>query len=125
MTKCDHILKRLQKQRIDIALIIEIHLHCKARDTIPGNSMVNRQNHQQCRVTYARQPARMIGLGGSTESNGTQRSCIKIGDTEVHKIFKRPAFNLDSLHVQEVNHAVVVIGDFNNHHSEWGYQDDQ
>ncbi|GFR91417.1 RNA-directed DNA polymerase from mobile element jockey-like [Elysia marginata] len=75
-------------------------------------------------ATYARDPGHVIGLGGSTESNGTQRSCIKIGDTEVHSIYKAPTLNWDSPPVQVVNCPAVVIGDFNSHHTEWRYQED-
>ncbi|GFS26341.1 protein kinase domain-containing protein, cytoplasmic [Elysia marginata] len=75
-----------QTQKIFIALIKEIDLDDKAppsRYTIPGYSLVNRQNHPQCGIApYARAPALVIDFGGSTESNGTQRPCIKTGDTD-------------------------------------------
>ncbi|GFS13506.1 RNA-directed DNA polymerase from mobile element jockey-like [Elysia marginata] len=123
MTKCEYIAKLLQAQKIDIALIQETHLDDNAlplRYTIPRYSIVNRQNNPQYSIaTYAREPAQVIHLGGSTESNGTQRSCIKIGD-----IYKHPTLNRDSPSVQVVNHPAVVMGDFKSHHTEWGYQDD-
>ncbi|GFR81190.1 hypothetical protein ElyMa_005917600 [Elysia marginata] len=51
-------------------------------------------------------------------------SCIKIGDPEVHNIYKPPTLNCDSPNVKVVNYPVVVMGDFNSHYTEWGYQDD-
>ncbi|GFR86486.1 RNA-directed DNA polymerase from mobile element jockey-like [Elysia marginata] len=76
-------------------------------------------------ATYAREPVQVIDLGGNTEINETQRSCIKIADTEVHNIYKPPILNRDSPPVQVVKHSETVMGDFNSHHTEWGYQDDK
>ncbi|GFS10969.1 hypothetical protein ElyMa_006659600 [Elysia marginata] len=82
----------------------------------------DRQNYPRYgKFTFAREPAQVIDLGGSTESNGTQRSCTKIVDTE---IYKPPILNWDSPPVQVVNHLAGLMGDFNSHHTESGYQDD-
>ncbi|GFR61872.1 RNA-directed DNA polymerase from mobile element jockey-like [Elysia marginata] len=102
---------------IDIALIQETHLDDEAppsRYTIPGYSLVIRQDHPQYgAATYAREPAQVIDLGGSTDNNGTQRSCTKIRDTEVHNTFKPPTLKWDSPPVKVVRHPAVVMGDFN------------
>ncbi|GFS19929.1 RNA-directed DNA polymerase from mobile element jockey-like [Elysia marginata] len=64
----------------------------------------------------------MIDLGGSTESNGTQRSCIKIG-TQIRNIYKFPTLAWNSPTVQVVNHPANVMEEFKSHHTEWRYQD--
>ncbi|GFS02884.1 hypothetical protein ElyMa_004618900 [Elysia marginata] len=43
---------------------------------------------------------------------------------EVQNIYKPPTLNWGSSPVEVVNHSAVVMGDFNSHQTEWGYQDD-
>ncbi|GFS21025.1 RNA-directed DNA polymerase from mobile element jockey-like [Elysia marginata] len=69
------------------------------------------------------QEAQVVDLSGSTKSNGMQRSCIKIGDTEVHNIYKPSTLNWDSPPVQVFHHPAIMMEDFNSHHTECGYLD--
>ena len=63
-----------------------------SRYTIHGYSVINQQNHRKYGIiTYARNPDQIIDLGGSTEENGTQRTTIKVGDTEITNMYKRPS----------------------------------
>ena len=126
-SKCDYLAKLLEKHNVDILLLQETHLNDKAppsRSQIDGYSVINKQNHAQYGlITYARAPDQVTDLGGSTEENGTQRSTIKIGDTEITNVYKPPKIKWTNPPKQNVQHPSIIAGDFNSHHNDWGYKE--
>lgn len=125
MAKCEYLTHLLKKHDVDIVLLQETHLddnQAPSRYNIRGYDVIHQQNHKKYGLlTYARAADQVTDQGGSTETNGTQRNTIKFGDTEITNIYKPPNLKWSAPPKDIVNHPSIILGDFNSHHSDWGY----
>ena len=84
--------------------------------------MINQLNHEQYgTIIYAREPELVTDEGGAIDDDGIHRSTIKFGDTKITNIYKPPNATWTTPPKENTEHPSLIIGDFNSHHTNWGY----
>jgi len=125
MAKCEYLEKLLMNHDIDVLLLQETHVGADAppsRYTVQGYHLIARVNHNQYgTMIMARKPEIVEVVTSEIKENDVHESVIRIGNLTIGNLYKPPQSEwADTL--REYQHPSAVIGDFNSHHHDWGYQ---
>lgn len=111
------------KEKVDIICLEETHVDgdTASRFSITGFDLVSYTLHaKHGRATYVR--------GNITEAAHVLSTpfcdVIRVGGYHIANVYKPPSESWDSTDVLPVlPHPAVLVGDFNSHHPDWGYQE--
>ena len=124
--KCDVLAKMCRENKIDLVLLQETHLKetdPTSRATIGGYTPVSRLNHPKYGVSvYAKTPDETTVVAEHVDDTGTQFQTIGIGGYEVTNLYKPPGVEWANTRYPRVGRPAVLCGDWNSHHSSWGYR---
>lgn len=124
--KCDYLARLLRERRVDVVVLQETHLGPEpppSRYKIQGYSLISKIDHRQYGIaTYAKDPSQASLLSASTDGS-IHRIAIKYGDLTVVNVYKPPNTNWPQPVLPNYLHHTIVAGDFNSHHTAWGYRD--
>ena len=122
--KCDYLGKYLAKHNIDALALKETHIANQEKASkllIPGFHLVANQHHPKYGLaTFVKH--KLKDLSTSDTNNRTTNAIVtKIGKLTLINVYK-PTNLTWTLPIMPVSkHPTIYIGDFNSHHTMWGY----
>lgn len=127
-SKCQYLSKLLSKNKIDIALLQEMHLEneeqARKRAQIPGYDIIGITYHNTYAIaTYARNDIDNVKLVDTCIFENTHKIVVSVGEVHVVNIYKPPAIPWCNEILQAYPHPSIYAGDFNSHHSNWRYRE--
>ena len=118
----------MSDNKIDVLALQETHCsddELGARGHVPGFQLVGSVGHRVYGIaTYVR-----LGIG---ESSVTHESCddnifilaVKVAELTIVNLYKPPNIGWPNAVLPTFQHPCIYAGDFNSHHSQWGYNTD-
>lgn len=126
--KCDYLHKLLQKENIDVLVLQETHVPNAEKDIyrIPGFTNISSCYHPRYGLAiYTRSGLQDTTLLPTiTLDNHTDMTAIQVNDLKILNIYKPPNTEWDFSNVPNYSHPAIYLGDFNSHHTSWGYHTD-
>lgn len=127
--KSEFLSKFLEEQNVNVAVIQETHTstleQLAARGIISGYEMIVAEHSRAHGIaTYVRQEIDNVKVVKSSSGDSVYTSTIKVGQLAVTNIYKAPRAEWPEPVIEVQPHPAIYVGDFNSHHSEWGYRDD-
>lgn len=127
-SKSECLSKLLLDNDIDILLIQETHTadeaQLQSRGKIPGYRLIGATYHPTYgTATYAKTNIDNVKLVSTSDSNNIHNTTIKVGDLTIINIYKPPAISWPANQPPLISHPVLIAGDFNSHHTEWKYRE--
>lgn len=121
--KCEVLEKLLYEEIIDIVAIQETHLSQDGpRSEVRGYTMVGALHHEKFGIaTYVKDdllPSTQVLPAINALSVG-----IKINDVTIVNVYKPPSAEFQQNVLPRFENPSIVLGDFNSHHTLWGYDD--
>lgn len=112
-----------ERQKVDIICLQETHVNedKAGRFSIAGFDLVSYALHpKHGRATYVRCDITEAAHVVSTP----HCDAIRVGGFHIANVYKPPSERWDSsTPIPNLPHPAVLVGDFNSHHSDWGYQE--
>lgn len=112
---------------IDLVVIQETHAaneqQLASRGKIPGYDLLGATyHHAYGTANYVKNSVENAHLISSTMQDNIHLTVTKIGEMEVTNVYKPPSITWPS-HVIDIRpHPAIYLGDFNSHHQEWKYR---
>lgn len=126
--KCECLSKVLLQNNVDILALQETHIEDptnSARGNIPGYRLVDAIGHRVYGVsTYVRQDIDEVTVTHKSCDDDIFVLAVKVSDTTIVNIYKPPNIQWADTVLPAFEHPVLFVGDFNSHHSQWGYSED-
>lgn len=127
--KGEYISKLAAEEDLNVILMQETHTatheDLESRGVITGFNMIIAEHSRYHGIaTYVKEGINDVNVVESNTNNNIYSSITRIGSLTVTNVYKAPAelWNDTPLPVQP--HPALYAGDFNSHHSEWDYADD-
>lgn len=125
--KCQVLEKNLRSNDIDVVAIQETHTEnteqLTKRGTIPGYDLLGAVYHRAYGVaTYVRSNVENAQFCSASDSDNIQQVIVKIGDITINNIYKPPGNSWPPNVLTTLPHPAVYVGDFNSHHTQWKYK---
>lgn len=125
--KCECLAKILKDQQIDVIALQETHtaneMQLRTRGKIPGFKLVAHNNHEMYGLaTYVRNNITNYAVVDCSSSDDIFTVTIKINNLTIMNVYKPPNTKWPTPPLPPLQHPTVIIGDFNSHHTCWGYQ---
>lgn len=127
-SKSDYLSRLMTEEKIDILVLQETHTsddhQLRLRGTIQGFNLLSAVNHPVYGVaTYARD-----GLSGTQVLDGGSQDgvfsiTIKANDLTITNVYKPPQEFWPGIVLDNQSHPAIYLGDFNSHHTAWGYSE--
>ena len=90
------------------------------RYPIDGFDLLFHTSHpKHGRATYVRSDI----ADAAQISSATHCDVIQVGGFQIANVYKPPSMNWGQPVLPNLAHPAVYVGDFNSHHSDWGYAD--
>jgi len=109
-------------QKIDIICLQETHVNVDkaSRFSIEGFDLVCYALHpKHGRAMYVRSD-----ITEATHITSTSHcDAVRVGGYHIVNVYKPPSERWDSSSIPSLPHPTVLVGDFNSHHPDWGYQE--
>lgn len=127
MSKSDLLSTKLQEYDIQVALIQETHTtdesQLSARGQMEGYDIVAHVNHRSYGIaTYVRHGILNVEKVSSTiDENDVHIVVVKVCNIHITNVYKPPSKCWINNVIPSYEHPSVYAGDFNSHHSNWGY----
>uniref|UniRef100_H3ARZ8 Endonuclease/exonuclease/phosphatase domain-containing protein n=1 Tax=Latimeria chalumnae TaxID=7897 RepID=H3ARZ8_LATCH len=128
-SKCKYLERLLKKHSVDILVLEEKHIeHTHLFDTrgrITSFDLITCNNHlKYVLVCYVKQ-----GIEDCTELKHTSiaavfTTAIHVGELTITNVYKPPLVQWLDPPLPPSQHPSIHLGDFNSHHTMWGYEDD-
>jgi len=126
--KAECISKLLIHHKVDILALQETHvedLENSARGNIPGYRLVDAVGHRAYGIaTYVRQDIENVSLTHKSCDDDIFVLAIKVSETTVVNVYKPPNVQWPDNVLPAFQQPTIYVGDFNSHHSQWGYSVD-
>lgn len=127
--KAEYISKLSADEDLNVVLVQETHTSSREdlelRGVIPGFDMVVAEHSRSHGIaTYVRDGTEGVNVLQSSSSDNIYTSITRIGTLSITNVYKAPAAQWPDTVLPIQPHPAVYTGDFNSHHSEWGYRDD-
>lgn len=124
--KADVLRRILDEEKIDILAIQETHTHGQDQLmkilTIPAYSIAGATYHTKYgTATYVKNDL-SFNLIKSSDDNNIFSIVTQIGNLYVNNIYKPPATEWPTFALSSIKYPAIYIGDFNSHHTSWGYR---
>ena len=121
--KRDLISSIAERQQVDIVCLQETHVDDDKADrfSIRGFDLVSYTLHpKHGRATYVR-----CNITEAAHVVSTPHcDAVRVGGFHIANIYKPPSERWDSLNpIPILPHPAILVGDFNSHHPDWGYQE--
>ena len=119
--KCEVIEKIATDNAISVILLQETHATSNEKIKIYGYSLIDSINHSKHGIaTLVRNDLSAIAIGRSRDDSETEWITISInGEISITNIYKPP--NTPFEPPPRYEHPAIYSGDFNCHHTSWGY----
>src|ERR1700744_1819987 len=122
-SKCEFLENILYEEKIDIVAVQETHLIQEGpRSLVRGYNMIGALHHDKFGIaTYVKDD-----LLPSTQVLPAINSfsvVIKVNDITIVNVYKPPSAEFDQNVLPRIDNPSIVLGDFNSHHTLWGYDD--
>lgn len=127
--KSEILAAKLLEYDIQVALLQETHTEDEqqlaTRGRIEGYDIVAYANHRSYGIaTYVRQGVLNVEVIKSTiESNDVHLIVVKVCNVHIFNVYKPPKNRWPNNVITCHEHPSVYCGDFNSHHSNWGYSE--
>ena len=122
ITKTNILEQIASKNNVTAILLQETHAGNKNILKVPGYTLAGYiANKHHGMATYVCNDMAWSAIGQSPESTGVEWITTKVEDTTIIKIYKPPPSRLIPSLLPDVPAPAVYAGDFNSHHTEWGY----
>lgn len=124
--KADVLRRILDDENIDILAIQETHTQDQdqlmKRGTISGYSIAGvTYNSKYGTASYVKNDLRWIHIKSSNDNN-IFSIVTQIENLYVNNIYKPPATDWPTPAFSSIKYPAMYIGDFNSHHTSWGYR---
>lgn len=124
--KGEFLSKFLPERNINIVLAQETHTESteelNARCQIAGFDMIIAEHSRAHGIaTYAQQGLADVNIVESSTANNVYSSVVRVGGFHITNVYKSPQANWNDPVLNIQPHPALYAGDFNSHHSEWGY----
>jgi hypothetical protein len=127
-SKADCLSKILLHHKVDILALQETHvedLENSARGNIAGYRLVAAVGHRAYGIaTYVRQDIDGVSLAHKSCDDDIFVIAIKVSETTVVNVYKPPNIQWTDNVLPTFDQPAIYVGDFNSHHSQWGYSVD-
>lgn len=126
-SKSEFLSKFLAEMNLDVLLIQETHAssmeNLNARGKIVGYDVIAAEHSSAHGIAiYVKQGISNVSVVESTTSSNIYTSVIRIGSLSITNVYKSPQTQWSD-HVLNIQpHPALYAGDFNSHHTEWGYR---
>lgn len=126
-SKSELLASELHEYDIQVALIQETHTaddeQLSTRGQIEGYDIVAYVNHRSYGIaTYVRHEILNVeNIGSTIDENDVHVAVIKVCNIHISNVYKPPSKCWLHTVIPCYNHPSVYAGDFNSHHSNWGY----
>ena len=118
----------LIKNKVDVLALQETHvedIEDSARGSINGYRLVDAIGHRAYGVaTYVRQDIDHVSVTHKNSDGDIFILAVKVSDTTIGNIYKPPNIQWPDTVLPPQEQPVLYVGDFNSHHSQWGYSSD-
>ncbi|KAJ2950833.1 hypothetical protein O0L34_g9105 [Tuta absoluta] len=128
-TKSECLSRLLHDQEIDIVLLQETHTaditHLTRRGNIPGFELITATYHAKYGTAiFARSPIchEIKVQPVSICTDNIEITTITLGEITISNIYKPPNSKWEISTIPTHSHPCLYIGDFNSHHTSWGYK---
>ena len=125
MAKCEYLSKLLHDNEVDILFLQETHVAKNSppsRYTITNYSLVDAIHHEKYgTMVYSKHPQSTSVVESIKTEHNIHRTTVHYCGTTLINIYKPPNENWPSPPLPHITHPTVITGDFNSHHSDWGY----
>lgn len=121
--------KLLKDHCVDVVMIQETHTDSmeslQNRGKVPGYSIVMAENSNVHGIpTYVRNDILCsVNDVKSTSCNGIYTCTIRVGEMYMTNVYKSPVVQWPDSVLNIFPHPAIYAGDFNSHHQEWCYDD--
>lgn len=126
--KCECLSKMLLNNQVDVLALQETHIQDienSVRGNIPGYKLVDGIGHRVYGVsTYVRQDLEEVSVCHKSCDGDVFIVAVKVSDITIVNVYKPPNIQWSDTVIPIFEHPVVYLGDFNSHHSQWGYATD-
>ncbi|XP_061716612.1 uncharacterized protein LOC133524543 [Cydia pomonella] len=129
-SKSDCLSRIINNLDIDVVLLQETHaaneLQLTRRGELAGYNLVAATYHAQYgTATYVHHSISQstVVISNSIDHENIAVTSIEIAQTKICNIYKPPKSRWPEPALPELQHPSVYMGDFNSHHTSWGYKD--
>ena len=127
-SKCECLAKILSTHDVDVLTLQETHVEDhenSVRCKIPGYTLVDAIDHRVYGIaTYVRQNIDEVTVIHKSCDDDIFVLAVKVSDTTIVNVYKPPVIPWPDTVLPSFEHPVLYTGDFNSHHSQWGYLSD-
>lgn len=116
----------LHEKSIDVVLLQETHTanesQLKNRGQIEGYDLIGATYHPHYgTATYVKSNIENAALISTNTAEMIFTIIINVGGTNIVNIYKPPNTSWPTETIQTVDHPAIYMGDFNSHHTQWKY----
>lgn len=127
--KGEYLSKLSVDENVDVLVIQETHTETLAqmesRGKIEGFNLIGVEFSRVHGIaTYAKQNITDVRVVESNSNGNIYSSTIRTGRLSITNVYKSPMAQWTDTVLNVQPHPAVYVGDFNSHHSEWGYSSD-
>ena len=126
--KSEYLSRVFAEENIDVALLQETHTGTPEALQSRGNisnytvaASVNSNIHGI--ATYVKNSLTNVDVVETTNNDAIYSSSIRVGSLNVTNVYKAPSSTWSDAVLKTFPHPALYAGDFNSHHCEWGYND--
>lgn len=124
--KSDYLSRLCADENIDVALIQETHTatmeDLNKRGKVEGFEMIVAENSNVHGIaTYVKRNVVDVDVIESSIKDLIHTSTIQAGFLKITNVYKPPNTQWDDSVMKTFSHPAIYAGDFNSHHTEWGY----
>lgn len=127
--KGEYLSKFLAEMNINVLLAQETHTESNeelsSRGRIDGFELIVAEHSRAHGIaTYVQQGMDDVNVVESATCNNVYSSVIRVGDFSITNVYKSPQATWSDPVLNIQPHPAIYAGDFNSHHTEWGYNTD-
>lgn len=124
--KSDYLAKILEEHEVDVVVLQETHTgsdeQLLIRGRIPGYKILATQHHDQYGIaTYIKSDICQYTVLPSNDQDSFFSTSVQLENTVITNVYKPPSVSWPDLIPIVPTNDNIIIGDFNSHHTSWGY----
>uniref|UniRef100_H3AF50 Endonuclease/exonuclease/phosphatase domain-containing protein n=1 Tax=Latimeria chalumnae TaxID=7897 RepID=H3AF50_LATCH len=128
-SKCEYLERLLKKHSVDVLVLEETHIKhthlFNTRGRITGFDLIACNNHLKYGLAcYVKQGIEDCTELKHTTIAGVFTTAIRVGELTITNVYKPPLVQRPDPPLPLSQHPSIHLGDFNSHHTMWGYEDD-
>lgn len=127
--KSEYISKLAVEENLNVVLVQETHTitteDLENRGVITGFDMIVAEHSRSNGIaTYVIDDIDGVNVVETSSNSNIYSSTIRIGSLSITNVYKAPTAQWTDTVLALQPHPAIYAGDFNSHHSEWNYRDD-